>query len=194
MNLNFETFDHLEHFSFHQQFDSTAGVFIQKHSNRFPTISSITCDSSDSEMRNLVVLGGSSHTDLVDRICHNMNIEPGDATLKKFSNGETSITIKDSVREKDVYVIQSGCGSVNDNFIELLVMISACKTASAKKVTAVLPLFPYSRQPDAPYGRKNGSSSSAAKKGLNGNLQSSYSGMIFLVFYALIFLVRNSRN
>lgn len=105
-------------------------------------------------MRNLVILGGSSHPTLVDRICHNLNIEAGDATLKKFSNGETSITIKESVREKDVYVIQSGCGSVNDNFIELLVMISACKTASAKKVTAILPLFPYSRQPDAPYARK----------------------------------------
>lgn len=64
------------------------------------------------------------------------------------------MTIKDSVREKDVYVVQSGCGHVNDNFIELLIMISACKTASAKKVTAVLPLFPYSRQPDLPYGKK----------------------------------------
>lgn len=48
-------------------------------------------------------------------------------------------------------MVQSGCGHVNDNFIELLIMISACKTASAKKVTAVLPLFPYSRQPDVPY-------------------------------------------
>lgn len=51
-------------------------------------------------------------------------------------------------------MVQSGCGNVNDNFIELLIMISACKTASAKKVTAVLPLFPYSRQPDAPYAKK----------------------------------------
>lgn len=122
-------------------------------------------------MRNIVILGGSSHPDLVARICHNINVEPGDATLKKFSNGETSITIKDSVREKDVYVIQSSCGSVNDSFIELLIMISACKTASAKKVTAVLPLFPYSRQPDAPYERK---ARPSCKKGLN-NAQSQVS-------------------
>lgn len=123
-------------------------------------------------MRNIVILGGSSHPGLVEHICQNINVEPGDATLKKFSNGETSITIKESVREKDVYVIQSGCGSVNDNFIELLVMISACKTASAKKVTAVLPLFPYSRQPDAPYGRKE----SSHKKGLSSSIHDSTLG------------------
>lgn len=118
-------------------------------------------------MRGVVVLGGSSHPALVERICKYLNIDPCAATLSKFSNGETSITIKESVREKDVYVVQSGCGHVNDNFMELLIMISACKTASAKKVTVVLPLFPYSRQPDAPYAkrgaplRKNGKSSDA---------------------------------
>lgn len=116
-------------------------------------------------MRDVVVLGGSSHPALVERICRYLNIDPCAATLSKFSNGETSITVKESVREKDVYVVQSGCGHVNDNFMELLIMISACKTASAKKVTVVLPLFPYSRQPDAPYAkrgaplRKNGKSS-----------------------------------
>ncbi len=71
-----------------------------------------------------------------------------------YSNGETSIEVRESVREKDVYVIQSAAGHVNDHFMELLIMISACKTASAKKVTAVLPLFPYSRQPDLPYNKK----------------------------------------
>lgn len=87
-------------------------------------------------------------------MCHTLNLDQGEVNLVKFSNGETSVTIKDSVREKDVYVVQSGCGHVNDNFIELLIMISACKTASAKKVTAVLPVFPYSRQPDVPYAKK----------------------------------------
>lgn len=105
-------------------------------------------------MRNLIVLGGSSHPALVERICRNLNISKCEATLSKFANGETSITIKESIREKDVYVVQSGCGTVNDHFIELLIMISACKTASARKVTVVLPLFPYSRQPDAPYAKR----------------------------------------
>ena len=59
----------------------------------------------------------------------------------------------DSVRGKDVYIIQSGGGKVNDNFMDLCIMISACKTGSARRVTAVLPLFPYSRQPDVPYNK-----------------------------------------
>lgn len=73
--------------------------------------------------------------------------------LSKFSVGETRVEIQESVREKDVYIIQSGGGKVNDHLIELLITISACKTASAKKVTAVLPLFPYSRQSDIPYNK-----------------------------------------
>ncbi|GMM34685.1 ribose phosphate diphosphokinase subunit [Saccharomycopsis crataegensis] len=102
-------------------------------------------------MRNLVVFSGSSHPALVKDICSYLCISPGDAQLTKFKNGETSVTIKDSVRNKDVYVVQSSNGHVNDMFIELLIMISACKSASAKKVTAILPLFPYSRQPDVPF-------------------------------------------
>jgi len=57
------------------------------------------------------------------------------------------------VRGKDVYIIQSGGGKVNDHLMELLITISACKTASAQRVTAVLPLFPYSRQSDIPYNK-----------------------------------------
>lgn len=102
-------------------------------------------------MRDIIVLGGSSHPNLTRSICRNLTVEQGTVDSKKFSNGETSIEIQNSVREKDVFIVQSGCGSVNDNFMELLIMISACKTASAKRVTAVLPLFPYSRQPDVPH-------------------------------------------
>lgn len=67
--------------------------------------------------------------------------------------GETRVEINESVRGKDVYIIQSGGGKVNDHLMELLIAISACKTASAAKVTAVLPLFPYSRQSDVPYNK-----------------------------------------
>ncbi|KAM9925825.1 hypothetical protein OXX80_010784, partial [Metschnikowia pulcherrima] len=97
-----------------------------------------------------LVFGGSSLPSLTDSICRNLTLEKGKVHQRKFSNGETSIEIKDSVREKDVFIVQSGCGHVNDNFLELLIMISACKTASAKRVTAVLPYFPYSRQPENP--------------------------------------------
>lgn len=101
-------------------------------------------------MKDVVVLGGSSVPSLTNVICRNLTLQKGNIEQKKFSNGETSIEIKDSVREKDVFIVQSGCGQVNDNFMELLIMISACKTASAKRVTAVLPFFPYSRQPENP--------------------------------------------
>lgn len=101
-------------------------------------------------MKNLIVLGGDSILNLTKSICKNLTLEQGLVDLRKFSNGETSIEIKDSVREKDVFIIQSGSGDVNDNFIELLILISACKTASARRVTAVLPFFPYSRQPENP--------------------------------------------
>ena len=104
-------------------------------------------------VRNIVVLGGSSHPTLHETICENLGIQPGAALFSKFAVGETRVEIKESVRGKDVYILQSGAGKVNDHFIELCIAISACKTASAKKVTAVLPLFPYSRQSDIPYNK-----------------------------------------
>lgn len=104
-------------------------------------------------VRNIVIFGGSSHPQLNESICEVLGIQPGQALFSKFAVGETRVEIKESVRGKDVYIIQSGGGKVNDHFLELLIAISACKTASAKKVTAVLPLFPYSRQSDIPYNK-----------------------------------------
>jgi ribose-phosphate pyrophosphokinase len=102
-------------------------------------------------VRNIVVLGGNSHPKLVDSVCNLLGVPPCQRILSSFSVGESRCEIKDSVRGKDVYIIQSGGGKVNDHFMDLCIMISACKTGSAKRVTAVLPLFPYSRQPDLPY-------------------------------------------
>ena len=104
-------------------------------------------------VRNIVVLGGNSHPQLTAKICDQLGIPEGNVLLSKFSVGETRVEIKESVRGKDVYIIQSGGGKVNDHLMELLISISACKTASARKVTAVLPLFPYSRQSDIPYNK-----------------------------------------
>lgn len=104
-------------------------------------------------VRNIVLLGGNSHPHLTESVCNILCIPPGDRILTKFSGGESRCEIKDSVRGKDVYIIQSGAGCVNDNIIDLCIMISACKTGSAKRVNAVIPLFPYSRQPDWPYNK-----------------------------------------
>lgn len=104
-------------------------------------------------VRNIVVLSGNYHPTLVDNVCNILGLPPCNRILTKFSCGESRCEIQDSVRGKDVYIVQSGGGAVNDHFVELCIMISACKTGSAKRVTAVLPLFPYSRQPDLPYNK-----------------------------------------
>ena len=104
-------------------------------------------------VRNIVLFSGTSHPALTEAICTHLGVGPAKIHLSKFSVGETRVEIGESVREKDVYIVQTGAGRVNDNLMELLITISACKTASAKKVTAVLPLFPYSRQSDLPYNK-----------------------------------------
>lgn len=68
------------------------------------------------------------------------------ADVRKSGIGETSVRITESVREDDVYIINTGCGEINTALMELCIMIHACKIASAKRITAVIPLFPYARQ------------------------------------------------
>ncbi|WAQ97847.1 PRPS1-like protein [Mya arenaria] len=98
------------------------------------------------KMPNIKVFGGSSHTDLTQKICDRLGFEPGKVITKKFSNGECSVEIGESVRGEDVYIVQTGSNEVNDMLMELLIMINACKIASAIRVTAVIPCFPYARQ------------------------------------------------
>ena len=68
------------------------------------------------------------------------------AEISRNALGETNVRIVESVREDDVYIVGSGCGQVNVALMELCIMIHACKIASAKRITAVVPLFPYARQ------------------------------------------------
>ncbi|KAI5866470.1 phosphoribosyl pyrophosphokinase [Durotheca rogersii] len=97
-------------------------------------------------MRGTLVFSGTSCPALTGKICQNLGMAPAEADLSQFSNGETSVRILTSVRDKDVFVVQSGSPTINDTIMELLIMISACKGGSASKITAVLPYFPYSRQ------------------------------------------------
>jgi ribose-phosphate pyrophosphokinase len=175
-------------------------------------------------VRNIVLLSGSSHPAFVESVAATLGVAPSSRVLAKFASGETRCEIRDSVRGKDVYIVQSfGVGSspfapsssfadnnvggheqtggedeggnegekgtenyevkkapvdaqekhtVNDYFIELCIMISACKTGSARRVTAVLPLFPYSRQPDLPFSKVGaplvGMSSSSSQREAKG--------------------------
>jgi len=97
-------------------------------------------------MPNIKVFSGTSHPDLAQKIVDRLGIDLGKVVTKKFSNLETCVEIGESVRGEDVYIVQSGSGEVNDNLMELLIMINACKIASASRVTAVIPCFPYARQ------------------------------------------------
>nr|CAD7428442.1 unnamed protein product [Timema monikensis] len=92
-----------------------------------------------SRMPNIKIFSGTSHPDLAQRIVDRLGIDLGKVVTKKFSNLETCVEIGESVRGEDV-------GEVNDNLMELLIMINACKIASASRVTAVIPCFPYARQ------------------------------------------------
>jgi ribose-phosphate pyrophosphokinase len=104
------------------------------------------CPLLQSRMPNIKVFSGSSHPDLAQRIVDRLGIDLGKVVTKKFSNLETCVEIGESVRGEDVYIVQSGSGEINDNLMELLIMINACKIASASRVTAVIPCFPYARQ------------------------------------------------
>ena len=76
-----------------------------------------------------------------------LGIELTRVLVLQYSNQETSVTIGESVRDEDVFVLQSTApGDINDGLMELLIMINACKTASARRITAVIPNFPYARQ------------------------------------------------
>ncbi|KAK9316837.1 phosphoribosyltransferase-like protein [Lipomyces starkeyi] len=75
-----------------------------------------------------------------------LGIELAKIAVFQYSNQETSVTIGESVRDEDVFILQTGCGEINDNLMELLIMVNACKTASARRITAVMPNFPYARQ------------------------------------------------
>ncbi|KAK1987807.1 ribose-phosphate diphosphokinase [Colletotrichum cereale] len=123
-------------------------------------------------VRNIIVLGGNTHPELVNSVCNNLGLNPCERVLSKFSVGESRCEIKDSVRGKDVFIIQTASGSVNDGFMDLCIMISACKTGSAKRVTAVMPLFPYSRQPDVPYKKSGAPLKSSAETSKNYTFES----------------------
>lgn len=86
-------------------------------------------------MRQVKVFSGSSHPALAHAICERLGTEPAACELTKFSNGETSVSIGTSIRNQDIYIVQSGSRRINDSIMELLIMISACKGGSAKSIT-----------------------------------------------------------
>lgn len=97
-------------------------------------------------MRGVKIFAGRSHPLLADAICERLGTTTAKCEVGNFSNGETSVNIGTSVRNQDVFIVQSGSPRINDSVMELLIMIAACKGGSARTITAVMPYFPYSRQ------------------------------------------------
>ncbi len=92
------------------------------------------------------ILAGNSNRALAQAVAKELGLPLSDAEVGKFSDGEISITLPQTVRGKDVFIVQSTSSPVNDNLMELLIMIDACKRASAGRITAVMPYFGYARQ------------------------------------------------
>ena len=96
--------------------------------------------------KRLMVFSGRSHPELAQRIAEQLGIELGEVVLETFENGETYCRYAESIRGADAFIVQTGSVPVDRNIMELLFMIQAAKLASAKRITAVVPLFPYARQ------------------------------------------------
>jgi ribose-phosphate pyrophosphokinase len=98
----------------------------------------------------MMVFSGNANLPLAAEIVACLNIPLGKASVGRFSDGEVMVEIDDSVRGKDVFIVQSTCSPVDQNLMELLVMIDAVGRASARRVTAVIPYFGYARQDRRP--------------------------------------------
>ncbi len=96
--------------------------------------------------KSIKVLNCNANKDLAKDIAFNLGIPVGDAQVSTFSNGEIGVSINESIRGADVFVVQSTCTPVNDNLMELLIMIDALKRASAGRINAVMPFYGYARQ------------------------------------------------
>jgi ribose-phosphate pyrophosphokinase len=96
--------------------------------------------------KRLMVFAGRSHPTLAQRIAEQLGVELGEIELHTFGNGETYCRYCESIRGADLFLVQTGCEPVDQNIMELLLMIQAAKLASAKRITAVIPWFPYARQ------------------------------------------------
>ncbi|KAJ2079517.1 ribose-phosphate pyrophosphokinase 1 [Coemansia sp. RSA 988] len=97
-------------------------------------------------MRNAKLFAGTSHLTLAERVATYLGAELAPVSLRRYTNRETTVDLGCSVREKDVYILQSGSMTTNDHLMEVLIMVSAAQLASARKVTVVMPYFPYSKQ------------------------------------------------
>jgi ribose-phosphate pyrophosphokinase len=99
------------------------------------------------------VFGGNSNISLAKSICNILGTKLGEIKVQTFSDGETSVEINESIRGKDIFIVQSTCPPSNEHLMELLVILDAVKRASASRISAVIPYFGYARQDRKASGR-----------------------------------------
>ena len=104
--------------------------------------------------KNLILVAGRGHPELVDEVAQHLHIPLGDVALSTFANGEIYCRYGENIRGADVFVFQSHADAINDRLMEQLIMIDAAKRASAKRITAVSPFYGYSRQDRKAEGRE----------------------------------------
>ena len=97
-------------------------------------------------MSTFKLFSGSANPEFATKVAEYLGMNVSNATLNKFSDGEISVQITESVRGQDVFIIQPTCAPTNDNLMELLIMVDALKRSSAKSISAVIPYYGYARQ------------------------------------------------
>lgn len=103
-------------------------------------------NTGQDELHGMQLFSGNSHPDLGQRVADYLGIEPGHMTARQFSDGEIALSINESARGNDVFIIQPTCAPANDNLMELLIMLDAFRRASASRITVVMPYYGYARQ------------------------------------------------
>jgi len=98
----------------------------------------------------MALFTGNANRALAHEIARHLAVPLGEAEVGRFSDGEVNVELIDNVRGRDVFIVQSTCPPVNDHLMELLVLVDACRRASAARITAVVPYFGYSRQDRRP--------------------------------------------
>ncbi len=103
----------------------------------------------------MMVLSGNANPKLATDIARHLNLPLGRAAVGRFSDGEIAVELMDNVRGRDVFIVQSTCAPTNDHLMEMLIMVDACRRASAGRITAVMPYFGYSRQDRRPRAQRS---------------------------------------
>lgn len=111
-------------------------------------------EKNNCNTNNLCLMTGNANPELAKKISEYIGVELFDTFVGRFNNGETQVMISDSIRGKDIFIIQPTSQPVNDNLMDLLIMTDACKRASAHSITAVVPYYAYARQDRKTRGRE----------------------------------------